>query len=242
MKSGETAVLIDAGISLKELARRMATLGLSPESLDAVIISHGHSDHVIGVPVLCRRLGIPAYFNEATGLESSLQVALPDGLGRNFVTGESFSIGDIDIRPFHVPHDCSEPVGFVISDGSVKVCYATDLGSITLDVVHSFCGCDAVVLESNHDEAMLRDGPYPSFLKKRVAGPHGHLSNDDAAELLQGIAHQGLQHLFLAHLSQKNNLPELSLQAAVTALGSRYAGVDVSLGWQDKASELITLG
>jgi phosphoribosyl 1,2-cyclic phosphodiesterase len=195
----------------------MATLDLSPESLDAVIISHGHSDHVIGVPVLCRRLRIPAYFNEATGLESSLQVALPDGLSRNFVTGESFSIGDIDIRPFHVPHDCSEPVGFVISDGSVKVCYATDLGSITLDVVHSFCGCDAVVLES-------------------------HLSNDDAAELLQGIAHQGLKHLFLAHLSQKNNLPELSLQAAVTALGSRYAGVDVSLGWQDKAGELITLG
>lgn len=242
MRSGDTAVLIDAGISSKELTRRMSGAGIDPAGIDAVIISHGHSDHVNGVPVFCRRTGAAAFANRGTAAETGLAASVPNGLARTFETGEAFTIGDLDIYPFPVPHDASEPVGFVVSNENVKVCFATDLGSLTLDVVHAFSGCDAVVLESNHDEVMLVEGPYPAFLKKRVAGPRGHLSNGDAAELLQGIAHAGLKHLVLAHLSRTNNVPELPLETATAALASRCSHVRISLGWQDRAGEFITLG
>jgi len=242
VRSGETAILIDSGISVKELARRMALAGLDERGLDAVVVSHGHSDHVNGVPLLCRRLGIPVMSNEGTAGDAGLAAAVGEGLSMTFTTSEAFRIGSLELFPFPVPHDTSDPVGFTVTDGQVKVCFATDLGSITLDVVHAFSGCDAVVLESNHDAAMLVDGPYPAFLKKRVAGPTGHLSNDDAAELIQGVAHREMVHLVLAHLSRTNNDPELPLQAAVRALGSRHAGVRVSLGWQDRPGELLTVG
>lgn len=242
VRSSETAILIDSGISLKELARRMAAVEIDPDSIDAVLVSHGHSDHVTGVPVLCRRKGVPVFASPGTIAETGLAASVPRGGALAFTTGVAFNVGDLCITPFPVPHDASEPVGFVVSDGNVKACFATDLGSLTLDVVYAFSGCDAIVLESNHDEVMLVEGPYPAFLKKRVAGPHGHLSNSDAAELLQGIAHSGLRHLVLAHLSRTNNAPELPVEAAVAALGSRYSGVHISLGWQDRAGEFITLG
>lgn len=241
VRSAGTAILIDSGISLKELARRMEMVGVGPDSLDAVIVSHGHSDHVNGVPVLSRRMRLPVYANEATFAETGLVGAVGSERAVTFTTGTAFDIGDLNVKPFPVPHDAAESVGFVISDGKVRVCFATDLGSLTLDVIHAFSGCDAVVLESNHDEAMLAQGPYPAFLKKRVAGPRGHLSNEDAAELLQGIAHGGLRHLVLAHLSRTNNIPDLPLEASVAALGSRYSSVRISLGWQDKAGEFITV-
>jgi phosphoribosyl 1,2-cyclic phosphodiesterase len=234
-------VLIDAGISMREIARRLAGIGVAPDSIDAVVISHGHSDHVNGVPVACRRLGIPVFATRGTVLEARMKGPVPPELLRCIRSGDSFDIGSLNITCFPVPHDSSEPVGFVISDGSVRMGYATDLGSLTLEVVHAFVGCDAVVLESNHDEEMLLDGPYPAFLKKRVNGPLGHLSNADAMELLRGIAHPGLQYLALAHLSRTNNLPELPLEAAAETLGESASAVEISLGWQDRAGALLIL-
>jgi phosphoribosyl 1,2-cyclic phosphodiesterase len=219
----------------------MASVGLDPSALDAVVVSHGHGDHVSGVPAVCRRLGIPVLTNEGTAGETGIPAAVPPGLSRAFTTGVAFSVGSLELVPFPVPHDTSDPVGFVVTDGDARVCFATDLGSITLDVVHAFSGCDVIVVESNHDETMLADGPYPAFLKKRVASPVGHLSNEDAAELVQGVAHSGLVHLVLAHLSRTNNVPELPMNAVVEALGGRHAEIRVSLGWQDRPTELLSV-
>lgn len=242
VRSGDTSILIDAGISLKELARRMAGAGVSPETLDAVIISHGHSDHVNGVQVLCRKYGIPVFANRGTLSEAPAFGGVPRGLACRFTTGARVDVGDLSVVSFPVPHDAAEPVGFVVTDGRVKLCYATDLGSLTLEVLSSFSDCDAAVIESNHDETMLREGPYPEMLKRRVRGPLGHLSNDDAAELLRGIMHGGLRQVALAHLSRTNNRPEIPLDTITRALGGSGTPPEISLGWQDKASVLITIG
>jgi phosphoribosyl 1,2-cyclic phosphodiesterase len=235
-------VLIDAGISLRDLSRRMAGAGLTIDSVDAVIISHGHSDHVNGVAVLCRRRGIPVFANKGTAREAQVFGGVPEGLSRRFTTGRAFDVGTLTVAPFPVPHDAAEPVGFVITDGRVKVGYATDLGSVTLDVLSAFNECDAAVIESNHDEVMLREGPYPEVLKKRVRGPRGHLSNDDAAELLRGITHRGLRHVALAHLSRTNNRPEIPLETAGRALMSCDPRPEICVGWQEKASALLRVG
>ncbi len=242
MRSKDTAILIDAGISYRELARRMGAAGLNPDSLDAVIISHGHNDHVRGISSLCSKRDIPIFANRGTAVETKALREIPSGPIRRFTTGAAFSIGDMSIEPFPVPHDTAEPVGFVITDGRVKSCFATDLGSVTPDALISFSDCDVVVLESNYDVEMLLQGPYPEFLKARVNGPLGHLSNAAAAELIREIAHRGLKRLVLAHLSRTNNRPGLPLETVAKALGSGAPSVEVSLGWQDRAGELLTTG
>ena len=207
-----------------------------------MVVSHGHRDHVNGVPVLCRRLRVPVYANRATAAEIWLTGAVGQELSLCFEAGCGFEVGGIRLTSFPVPHDSADPSGFVISDGVVKVGFATDLGSLTLEVLNSLADCDALILESNHDEVMLREGPYPAMLKKRVKGPRGHLSNDDTAELLQSVAHPGLRHLVLAHLSTTNNKPELPLQTAGKALAGRAPSVEISLGWQDRPGLVITVG
>jgi phosphoribosyl 1,2-cyclic phosphodiesterase len=238
VRSGATAILIDAGISLKGLARRLEGTGMSVEELDALVLSHEHVDHVRGAIAISRRLGLPVYAGRAI----SRQVGLISALGRDAVldlhAGQPFRIGCMEVVPFAVPHD-AETVGFKIHDGRSRAGFATDLGSINMDVLVGLSGCEAVVLESNHDEAMLLEGPYPPSLKLRVRSPRGHLSNADAAELIRCISHDGLKHLALAHLSRTNNLPELPLEAARDALGSRAPQVEVSLGWQDRIGEVI---
>jgi len=220
----------------------MAGAGIDIDSVDAVIVSHGHNDHVNGVAAVCRRRGIPVFANTGTAAEATAFAGVPRGLSRRFTTGARFEVGDLGIVAFPVPHDAAEPVGFVITDGRVRLCYATDLGSLTLEVLSSFAECDAAVIESNHDEEMLRDGPYPEMLKRRVAGPLGHLSNDDAAELLRGITHRGLLQVALAHLSRTNNLPEIPLETMARALGAGGPAPEISLGWQEKASAVIRVG
>jgi phosphoribosyl 1,2-cyclic phosphodiesterase len=206
------------------------------------VVSHGHRDHVNGVPVLCRRLGIPVFTSSATAWETGLAAAVGEGLSSPFETGSPFDVGGLRITPFAVPHDSADPAGFVISDGEIKAGFATDLGSLTMEVLNSLAGCDALVLESNHDAVMLKEGPYPAKLKKRVKGPRGHLSNDDAAELLQAVAHRGLRQLVLAHLSTTNNKPELPLETAGKALAGRSPSVEISLGWQDRPGLVIKIG
>lgn len=242
VRSGRTSVMIDAGLSLKELARRMEASGITPGSVDAVLVTHGHSDHTNGVAVLARRLGCAVYANAATAREAPSLAGAPAGLSHRFTTGGSFEVGGLRVRSFPVPHDAGDTVGFVLEDGAVRAAFATDLGSVTLDVVDALSCCQVVVLESNHDETMLLEGPYPEMLKKRVRGPLGHLSNEDAAGLLSGVSHGDLRHVVLAHLSRTNNIPDLPLEAAREALGGASGRVAVSLGWQDRPGELITIG
>jgi phosphoribosyl 1,2-cyclic phosphodiesterase len=241
VRSGATGILIDAGISYRELARRLAETGMGLEGLDALVLSHEHVDHTRGAIAISRRLGLPVY----AGRASSGRLGLLSVLGRDAVVDlhadRPFRIGRLEVVPFAVPHDADDTLGFKVCDGRARAGVATDLGSIDMDVLVGLSGCDVVVLESNHDEAMLLEGPYPPSLKRRVKSPRGHLSNADAAELIRCISHDGLKHLALAHLSRTNNVPALSLDAAREALGARVSQVELSLGWQDRIGKVISV-
>jgi len=237
-------MIIDCGLSCRELCRRLEDAGIEPRLLSAVVLTHEHSDHVSGVGVLSRRFDLPVYANGATARGARLAHAGgARGVSRvvQFTTGREFTIGAITLEPFSVPHDASDPVGLRLSDGETCVGYATDLGSLTLEVIMGLSGCDALVLESNHDRTMLLEGPYPWPLKRRVDSASGHLSNEDAASLLESVAHDGMRHLVLAHLSRTNNEPELPVASARAALGTRAGRVQVSLGRHDRSGTLIRL-
>ena len=284
-----TRILIDAGLSCRELFRRMRLVGEDPATLDAILITHEHQDHINGLAVTARKLGIPVYFTEATHRAWVRQVTpqkrityaqwaeqyraskhasgphpgqpfpqpdpepdpapepdpVPDPapvMAREscaepapetapdpallpsvtyFRAGESFSIGDVAISPFTIPHDAADPVGFVFSAEGVRLAVATDLGYMPPNVQAQLRRCDLIMLESNHDLEMLRDGPYPWSVKQRVLSRVGHLSNDAASAYLEQTYDGSATYLILAHLSESNNLPELARLAAERALTAK---------------------
>lgn len=212
-----SAVLVDAGLSAKQLTLRLETVGVDPGSLKGILISHGHSDHVKGVGVLSRRYRIPVLVNRGTW------ETIEPGVGKVhslefFKTGRAFEFEGFRIHPFSVPHDCSDPVGFRISKGTARLGIATDLGTATGLVLSLLTDLQVVVLESNHDPRMLRDGPYPWELKQRVKGRLGHLSNNDSAQVLERIVTDELKAVVLAHMSETNNTAELALKCASSPL------------------------
>ncbi len=209
--SETTSVLIDAGLSLRQIEQRLAALGTTAAALAGVCLSHEHSDHILGVPALHRRYGTPIYANAGTldGARRLWKTFAP--ACRIFTTGAAFAIGDLTIEPFAVPHDAYDPVGFVISSNGARIGIATDLGMPTTLVRERLRGCHAVVIESNHDERLLRDSPRPWALKQRILGRQGHLSNRHAAELLAEIAGPRLRRVVLAHVSEECNAPALAL-------------------------------
>ena len=288
---GRTRILVDAGLSCRELFRRMKLAGEEPETLDAIVITHEHSDHVNGLAVTARKLGIPVYFTEATHrawmrwltprkqmtyaqwCEQCLrqaaerqaeadtaveegepdeadqpEVALQAEAGAHgdsgaegisavppsrkqdptwlpaveyFQSGQPFAIGDLAVSPFTIPHDAADPVGFVFQAEGVRMAFATDLGYIPPNVKAQLAFVDLLLLESNHDLEMLRDGPYPWQVKQRVLSRVGHLSNDAAAEYLRDEYDGQAAYVILAHLSESNNLPDLARVAAERALEGR---------------------
>ncbi|HEU5233976.1 MAG TPA: MBL fold metallo-hydrolase [Terriglobales bacterium] len=236
LSSSGTSILIDAGISCRETLRRMRGAGEDPAQLSAIVITHEHSDHVSGLGVLARKLKIPVYITGHTHQEwqrsvrgpATTQAALYEDddkahLDRceHFRAGERFTIGDIEVLPFTIPHDAADPVGFLFRTEGIKIGMATDLGYMPASVKIHLRGCDALVLESNHDLEMLRGGPYPWSVKQRVMSRVGHLSNDSLAEFFSTDYDGGAAFLVLAHLSEANNHPELARQAAERALGGR---------------------
>jgi phosphoribosyl 1,2-cyclic phosphodiesterase len=274
--TGRTRILVDAGLSCREILRRMHDAGEDPRSLDAILITHEHQDHVQGVAVLARKLGIPVYFTEMTHrawlrwmyprkrmtyadwlrqrqqgaasgtaaqvsntgatlaasadeLESELceepaseerdPAALP--AVSYFEAGKRFAVGDIDVVPFTIPHDAADPVGFVFEGDGVRIGFATDLGYMPANARQALRRCDVLLLESNHDTEMLRDGPYPWSVKQRVMSRVGHLSNEAAAEFLERNYDGQATYVILAHLSESNNLPALARVSAERALRDR---------------------
>lgn len=212
-----SALLVDAGLSAKQIVERLQKAGFDPGLLKGIIVSHGHSDHVKGVGVLSRRFKLPVFMNKGTwevlkGYAGELHRL------EYFQTGRIFDFGGFRIHPFSVPHDCSDPVGFRITAGSASVGIATDLGAATGLVISVLTGVQALVLESNHDPQMLQKGPYPWELKQRVRSRLGHLSNPDSAKLLQRLVTDELQEVILAHISRTNNKTELALDCARESL------------------------
>lgn len=236
VEAGSTRVLLDCGFGVTEIGARLARLGIAADGLDAVLVTHEHDDHGGGVARLARRFDLPVYLTHGTlsvldgGRAALPEVALIDGHA-------PFAIGDIEVRPFPVPHDAREPVQFVLGDGAVRLGVLTDLGETTPHIAHMLSGLEALVLECNHDRDMLVNGPYPAPLKERIAGRYGHLDNDAAARLLKELDCGRLQHLIAAHLSQQNNTPELARAALARALGCEpewigVAAQDEGFGWR----------
>jgi phosphoribosyl 1,2-cyclic phosphodiesterase len=268
-----TRILVDAGLSCREILKRMQTAGEDPSALDAILITHEHQDHIQGVAVLARKLGIPVYFTEMThrawmrwmrprkrmtyadwlrrrqqgaaeaASNTAVMDASPDSLDEElcddgasperdpaaipavtfFEAGKRFLVGDIDVEPFTIPHDAADPVGFVFEGDGVRIGFATDLGYMPANARQALRRCDVLLLESNHDTEMLRDGPYPWSVKQRVMSRVGHLSNEAAAEFLERNYDGQAAYVILAHLSESNNLPALARVSAERALSDRMS-------------------
>ncbi|MBI3902891.1 MAG: MBL fold metallo-hydrolase [Nitrosomonadales bacterium] len=237
VQAGRTCVLMDCGFTLSETEVRMARLGLTANDISAIVVTHEHGDHIAGVARLARKHAIPVWLTHGT---RQAQGAAWDDLPQlaEISPQHSFSIGDLQVQPYAVPHDAAEPVQYVFSDGAKRLGVLTDTGYATPHIEAVLSGCDALVLECNHDAAMLAGGDYPYSLKQRVGGRYGHLNNAEAAALLARLDNRHLQHVAAAHLSRKNNTRELAVAALSAVLGCKQDWIAVAtqkegLDWRE---------
>jgi phosphoribosyl 1,2-cyclic phosphodiesterase len=239
ISDGQTAVLMDAGLSGIEIQRRMEAAQLDIRDLKAIVVSHEHSDHVRGVGVMARRYHLPVYINQATAAAAAGQLGRIDHICY-FDIGRTFTIGQLVVHPFAICHDAADPAGFTVAQNGRKIGIATDLGIATGMVKQHLKACSALVLEANHDPDMLAQGPYPWPLKQRIKSRNGHLSNQASRDLLGEIKHDGLGHVILAHLSEINNTPEKALEAVQQAVRNDK-GLKLHVACQQRCGELVVL-
>ena len=221
--AGDTKLLLDCGFSVRATTDKLGRLGVSPEEISGILVTHEHGDHIAGVFKFASRFSTPVYLTHGT------HIAAP--------SGKSFTIGNLEIHPFPVPHDAREPVQFAFSDGAHRLGVLTDTGSITQHVIDVLRVCDALVLECNHDSELLAASSYPMTLQRRISGNFGHLSNRQAVSLLLQIETRQLQHIVAAHLSEQNNRRELVVTALAAALNCTddwigVAGQEDGFGWR----------
>jgi len=219
VSDGGTHILVDVGLSGRETARRLRECGLEPGKISAIVVSHEHGDHCRGVGPFAKDLDIPVFMTD--GAFNNSGIILGPGKHRRINPGECFDVNGILFTSFSVPHDSADPLGFVIEKDGIKIGVVLDLGYLSNLVLERLRGCDGIVIESNHDVQMLKVGPYPWALKQRVMSRRGHLSNDSVAQYLANDFDGRASHVILAHLSKKNNLPELALLSAQRALEGR---------------------
>jgi phosphoribosyl 1,2-cyclic phosphodiesterase len=236
VESGETRVMMDCGFTLGDTKARLERVGLKPSQISGVVVTHEHDDHMGGVARFALRYAIPVYLTRGTS--QWLPPDFPAVLVKCIDSHTPFSIGSVAVDPFPVPHDAREPVQYVFSDGDARLGVVTDIGTVTQHVVEKLSGCEALVVECNHDLDMLMEGPYPVSLKHRVAGRFGHLCNADAGRLVAALELSKLRHLIAAHLSQQNNKPALAVGALATAAGCEPDWVGVAtqgdgFAWRD---------
>ncbi len=240
VESGETRILVDAGFSARELARRLESMDRSPESISAIVITHDHGDHTRGMGVFARRFGTPIYITEPTRVACS-RLLRGDERIEAYRPGYPVTIGDLRVEPFITVHDAVDPVAVAVVETAteLRLGIATDLGRPTTQVRHALARSDFLILEANHDEAMLHSSPYPHAVRRRIASSHGHLSNHAAASFAEELLHPRLTGVLLAHLSRECNTPDLALEVVGTRL--RAAGFQglVAVAEQDEPSRFL---
>ena len=236
VSAGNTTVMLDCGFSAAETQRRLVRLGLQPEQLSAILVTHEHDDHIGGVARFARRHSVPVWMSHGTwrGLRPMF-----DDVSVNLIEGyAAFSVGELHIEPFPVPHDAREPAQYVFGDGNVRLGVLTDTGESTTHIEAVLSNCDALVIECNHDAEMLARSKYPQRLRARIASRVGHLDNRAAAQILSRVKWPGLRHVIAAHLSEENNSPDLARQALADVLGCQpeWIGIaqqDTGFDWRD---------
>ena len=235
---GESHILLDAGISFKRIKDQLSLSGLTPGELSAVLITHEHSDHISGLGTMVKRCAVPVFAPRTVA--NHLRAAVP-GIEHalcELPVGEDSRVGSVAVRAFHTPHDTPESVGYRLSAGGETFALATDMGEATEEIKAGLLGADAVLIESNHDVDMLRMGPYPAALKRRILSEHGHLSNENCAALAARLAESGTRYIILGHLSRENNTPSLAYRTVSAALEGFHGGVQLCVA---PASERLTV-
>ncbi len=217
VRFNDTRVLIDCGVSSKRITEALASIGES--QVDAILITHEHSDHTSGLRVFSRKISVPVYATAPTWESPGMfSLEMPLFNKQIAVPGVSFSVQDIDVTPFSTSHDCAHSVGYTLNCGGVRFAIATDNGKITCDFAENLRGCDTALIEANYDTEMLQKGPYPYHLKQRIASEVGHMSNDQAAKLACALARSGTKRIILGHLSKENNTPETAYETVHSKL------------------------
>ena len=222
ISDGRTAILVDIGIGIRCFSNQLALAGLSPESLRAVFITHEHSDHIKGLSAFCKKYNLPVYASRGTLENLVMQGLLSDAYELREINKKTADIDSIHVSAFHTSHDSAESLGFRITfDDGKTAAVCTDLGFVSSTVSEHLTGCDMVLLESNYDEQMLTYGPYPAYLKRRIAGIFGHLSNEDCSNEVMRLLENGTRHFLLGHLSEENNRPEVAYSHTISKLTYR---------------------
>ncbi|MGI6537549.1 MAG: MBL fold metallo-hydrolase [Caldicoprobacterales bacterium] len=243
----KTHILVDAGVPMKNVVSSLKQIGVDIRGLKGLMVTHEHTDHIKGIGALSRRLDIPVYANEGTweAMMPKLGNIAPHNV-RVFQNNMDFYIQDINIQPYEIPHDAADPVGFCFYAQNKKISITTDLGHTNSRIIKAVMDSDLVILEANHDSEMLMAGRYPMYLKKRIAGRKGHLSNEDTGKALLEIIKGKAAHILLAHLSKENNYPQLAWQTVTDILESSGVKVgkdiQIDMTYRDKASNFYQIG
>lgn len=231
-----TKILIDAGLSVKQIRERLSTIDVKLEEIDAIIITHEHSDHIRGLDVLCKQINIPILANRDTAQAICDTLRIQPKF-KIFSTGEPFTFGDIAFHPFSIQHDTVDPIALIATIEGVKIGICTDLGFATSLVKNHLQNCHYLYIESNHEPSMVHACSRPPMYKQRVLGRQGHLSNESCAELLREIYHKQLKKVYLAHLSEECNNPEVALKKSKDSLKDYLEEISITIAYQDKVSE-----
>ena len=243
VESDNTKLLIDAGVSLKKIEKGLDTINVSPSSLDGILVTHEHSDHIQSLGNLSKKFNLPVFANSETfdAMPKQTDKISTENINK-FKIKQKFSINDIEITPFAIPHDAANPCGFNISCNDDKISIATDIGHMTNEIIKQLEGSKFVLLESNYDTEVLKLSKYPFSLKKRIAGPNGHLSNEIASKVINYLLHDNLKTAMLGHLSKESNFPELAYQTVVNELinsNSDVSKLSLSVASRNEPSNLI---
>lgn len=245
VETNNTKILIDAGVSLKKIEKGLENFNVLPSDLDAVIVTHEHTDHIQSLGNLSKKFDIPVFATSKTYDAMPKQTEkITDKNKYNINIDEKFSIGDIEILPFKIPHDAADPCGFTLYANNKKISIATDVGHMTNDILKHIDGSEFILLESNYDSNVLKYTKYPYKLKERIAGPSGHLSNKAAGQTINYLINSGLKKAVLGHLSKESNFPELAYQTVVDEILSNGTNIDnfnLSVASRDCPSSLITI-